>query len=580
MQETSTVACKNRDRRAERGAALITMLLVSIPLLMAGGALITITAMSLANNSDTSAETKAYYAAEAGAQSVLAVLKGNVAPNPLFVNNPTGSIAPENTINFRRAISTSISNSAGDTAAPRLSHWLSYNASYTDRVTLTNNYSPITGMAFKTTLSDPDNSGVVTFSTSGVFPSYGTASHGFIGTECGGSGNGVKVTVSFTGQASTTINSSGASTLGYFTVTGSNTCTLPNATTTTVPFSLTITQTAPWPVTYTLNCTLSGTLSSSSLVHVTFPTVPSNNTNDLQGTLYARSASADSSGSATPLAVTVTAPQPNRLVAKITGFGPRAAQKQMQMLLSRFAFDFTPVTTITLRSADDGSSSTFDPGASKPYTYTGFDNAGGQNLPAFGVTTGGDYTNVNGQMSGIQCSSAPPSCQVSGNPSALQQVSLSTLPSWLQTADGSRALVNQLRTVAQSTNSYYTTASPPATFGTQSQPQFTFVDGDAALPPAGGAGLLVVTGTLNLDGSSAFDGLLLVLGTGHIIRNGGGNGVTLGSILVASFGNSGDFTAPTFQSNGSGTSDVKYDSDWVRRALATPGPRVTAIGEF
>src|SRR6266550_4050433 len=136
MQETSTAAHKKLDRRSERGAALITMLLVSIPLLMAGGALITITAMSLANNADTSAETKAYYAAEAGTQSVLAVLKGNVAPSPLFVANPTGGIAPENTINFRTAVATSTSNSAGDTAAPRLSHWLSYNASYTDRVTL------------------------------------------------------------------------------------------------------------------------------------------------------------------------------------------------------------------------------------------------------------------------------------------------------------------------------------------------------------------------------------------------------------------------------------------------------------
>src|SRR5213082_2062903 len=123
---------------------------------------------------------------------------------------------------------------------------------------------------------------------------------------------------------------------------------------------------------------------------------------------------------------------PNRLVAKITGFGPRAAQKQMQMLLSRFAFDFTPVTTITLRSADDGSLGTFAAGSSSQYTYTGFDNAGGQNLPAFGVTSTTDYLSVTPQIV---------VGQETGSPSALQQVSLSTLPSWLQTADGSRALV-------------------------------------------------------------------------------------------------------------------------------------------
>jgi len=98
MQQTSTAGCKNIARRSERGAALITMLLVSIPLLMAGGALITITALSLANNADTSAETKAYYAAEAGAQSVLNVLRGNVAPNPL------SGTPSNNTITFRNAV--------------------------------------------------------------------------------------------------------------------------------------------------------------------------------------------------------------------------------------------------------------------------------------------------------------------------------------------------------------------------------------------------------------------------------------------------------------------------------------------
>src|SRR5438067_2509397 len=399
MQKSSIAARKNLDRRSERGAALITMLLVSIPLLMAGGALITITAMSLANNADTSAETKAYYATEAGAQSVLNVLRGNVAPNPL------SGVAANNSITFRNAVTLSISNVATDTAVPRLSRWLSYNATY-DRVTLPDPlnpsaaYSPATGMAFKiTNLFDPDNSGVVTFSTSGVFTTYGAASHGFTGTECGASGNGIKVTVSHSGQASTTINSSGTSTLGYFTIApnGGNTCTLPNATTTTVPFSLTITQTAPWPVTYTLNCTLSGVLtSSSSLLAVTFPTI-TNNTNNLQGTLYARSSNPVNSNGSTPIAITVTGPQPNRLVAKITGFGPRAAQKQMQMLLSRFAFDFSPVSAITLRSADDGTISTFAAGNSSQYTYTGFDNAGGQNLPAFGVTSTTDYLSVTPQ---------------------------------------------------------------------------------------------------------------------------------------------------------------------------------------
>src|SRR5262249_37929539 len=82
----------------ERGAALLTVLLVSVPLLMAGGRLILIPSMSASNTADAAAETKAYYAAESGAQQVLSVLRGNNAPNPLFASNPTGGIASANLI--------------------------------------------------------------------------------------------------------------------------------------------------------------------------------------------------------------------------------------------------------------------------------------------------------------------------------------------------------------------------------------------------------------------------------------------------------------------------------------------------
>jgi hypothetical protein len=154
------------------------------------------------------------------------------------------------------------------------------------------------------------------------------------------------------------------------------------------------------------------------------------------------------------------------------------------------------------------------------------------------------------------------------------------LPTWLQTASGARDLVNNERTVAMIQNRYFTASSPPDSFGTPAQPLFTFVDGDVDLPPAGGAGVLIVTGTLTLNGSSQFDGIILVLGSGQLIRTGGGNGTSLGTVYVASFGASGNFLAPTFNSNGSGNSTISYDSDWARKAAATPGPQVLAVSEF
>ena len=78
---------------------------------------------------------------------------------------------------------------------------------------------------------------------------------------------------------------------------------------------------------------------------------------------------------------------------------------------------------------------------------------------------------------------------------------------------------------------------------------FTFVDGDCTLD--GGSGVLVVTGTLTLNGNPNFKGIILVLGDGVLIRNGGGNGDILGGITIAKFGRtSGNFESPTFHTNG------------------------------
>ncbi len=91
--------------------------------------LILTTSMTGTNTIDAAAEMQAYYGAEAGLQATLNVLRGGVAPNPLFVANPVGGVAPENIIDFRKALTRNTSNLAGDpnTADIRLSRWLTYN---------------------------------------------------------------------------------------------------------------------------------------------------------------------------------------------------------------------------------------------------------------------------------------------------------------------------------------------------------------------------------------------------------------------------------------------------------------------
>src|ERR1041384_2876455 len=72
----------HESRAAERGAALITAVLLSLLLLAAGGTLILTATMTSITARDSTAEMQAYYAAEAGVARALEVVRGNVQSSP------------------------------------------------------------------------------------------------------------------------------------------------------------------------------------------------------------------------------------------------------------------------------------------------------------------------------------------------------------------------------------------------------------------------------------------------------------------------------------------------------------------
>ena len=115
----------------------------------------------------------------------------------------------------------------------------------------------------------------------------------------------------------------------------------------------------------------------------------------------------------------------------------------------------------------------------------------------------------------------------------------------------------------------------------------TFVNGDCNLD--GGAGLLLVTGKLTMNGNPNFDGIILVLGDGNVDRDGSGNGNMLGTIYVARFarswpssenGTPHPFLAPIFTTNGAGTMELRYDSPRVRMAENVMGCIVRDVREY
>src|SRR3982751_4139081 len=90
----------------ERGAALITVLMISALLLATGGALILVTSLSTRTAIDQTAEMQAYYSAETGLQETLNVLRGNA--------NPRGAMPANSKISFRNAIDLPTANVPGD----------------------------------------------------------------------------------------------------------------------------------------------------------------------------------------------------------------------------------------------------------------------------------------------------------------------------------------------------------------------------------------------------------------------------------------------------------------------------------
>ena len=430
-------------RERERGAALITTLLISMLLLAAGGMLLLTTSSTGVNTFDASAELQAYYAAEAGVQETLNVLRGHVLPSPLFVANPPGTVAAENRIDFRKAYDRATSNVATDPTSAafpsRLSRWLPYNQTYTDRVTISPSYNPINGMGYQISIKDPD-------------------------------------------------------------------------------------------------------------------TTPS------------------------PRAI-------HRLIIESTGLGPRGAQKKLYLMVTANSLNISVPAPLVLRGHDDlATNLNIDLGSSGTKTYSGIDAAGIEPpKPAIAINNQ-DIGKVLTAYAGKEDTVENPKFAVLDLPNDPRPSGIK--PPWfLRTANEARAFLAESEVLARSCAAPGTPCVTRGTVvtslsgaaGTVAAPQFTIVKGNCNLNS--GAGLLIVTGTLTMNGNPSFNGLILVLGEGRVLKTGGGNGNTMGAMMIARFGATGGFLEPSFLVSGAGNSNHQSDSRATENAMVMTGPIVLGIAE-
>jgi Tfp pilus assembly protein PilX len=194
------------------------------------------------------------------------------------------------------------------------------------------------------------------------------------------------------------------------------------------------------------------------------------------------------------------------------------------------------------------------------------------NQPALGANGSGSATSLAGQLNrpGSYTSSTP----YTATP-AVSDVSTALGP--LATVDGLTNLVNSITAAAGPSNVFpNANSSTPTNLGTDAAPVINVVQGDFSLGGSG-TGILLVTGTLTMSGSPSFNGLILVIGKGNVVKNGGGNGTLNGSLFVANLysdtpptytnpialGHNNSPGTPTVAWNGGGNATIQYDSCWI-----------------
>jgi hypothetical protein len=273
---------------------------------------------------------------------------------------------------------------------------------------------------------------------------------------------------------------------------------------------------------------------------------------------------------------------PTRVLVRAEGYGPKGAVKRLEMIVTGAGADIKTPGAITMA----GSPINLDLGNSASVEYTGNDMASppGSPVSAVAVTAGNEaaaQTAINGAHSSSQI-----------QPNTAGTISPSNSADFLRSADAARTFLNTKRAEASGAGRLFSTkaeAIAAGGLGTTAVPKFTFIDNYNGSPVDlgsnhQGSGLLIVTGDLETNGNTDFEGIILVLGKGKISRSGGGNGVIRGTIMVAKFDPNGafgtGFGSPSFSINGGGTSKIGYDSAWIRRALDTLGLAIVGIREY
>jgi len=300
---------------------------------------------------------------------------------------------------------------------------------------------------------------------------------------------------------------------------------------------------------------------------------------------------------------------------------PNGTQKIVEYAAAPLSFNLNLPSALTL----PGPIGSFNPPNSKGYCMDGNDTAGvasvsgcsytpapavagcgssGASNPAIGVSPGNDSSGSQTNTGYVTNQIPRPGNYIGpGGTSTTPSVGTPTLPTSL----GSPAAVNQeLQLIQQNANvclgcSSGSSGTTTYTFsnldtapgslwsscGTScgTIPQVTYVNGNLDISGStAGSGILVVTGNLTYSGNSSWNGIILVVGNGltTYLQNGGGNGQFNGAIFVANTAGNppGTWGPADFTINGGGGNGLYYNSCWIANSQKPISLKILSFREI
>ena len=536
----------------ESGAALATVLLVTFLLVMASVALITATTSNSKNTTDALAETKAYYAAESGIQAAVNILRnhspainyGDAANDatlssyqPTNWNAPGGGLAGYSVGSEGGGYTINVVDPDDSQTS------IAFSTDTTDTVGNSSSGFSLTGSTFQSSLridrTVPDASHYATIEW---VPNSPNPTNPILF-------NGATFATSNLGSFRLTYTGNGAPMkLVYFRIN----------------LRLIAPDNPTWVIKGRIEPTGAIVFTSSAYRIVgsdlwlcgTVDTCP---TTAPAMPVQSLSLPAPGASALTQYAVRLTPKEPQRLLITSTGYGPGGSRKKLEAVIHKSNFPMVPPAAGILMN---GPNAVFDNGNGRPQ-YNGCDPDNPTVcVPSIGVSDPGSITRVNSTTFNPPPHCGTPPCL---NPYPPPAVVGEDLPDWQRTP----ALMDQQL-------NWWRASTPPSSiipnngnlntggYGSYADGRgLTYCDGNCTIAGEGG-GILIVKGKLTTTGGVRFRGMIIVVGSEGILRNGNGGSddEIIGGIVIAPYiltpAPNGTWLSPQFHVNGGGTSHVTY----------------------